>query len=120
MYHCKYCVAKFIEHIEDEVKRFYTAFPQQPMTELTDLLKREHEDAEKCHICLKEFINPENRSVRDHFHHTGLYPGASHNDHNQKYRIPDHISIVFHNLIGHDAHLLIKELGKKLTNNILE
>ena len=48
----------FLEHIEDEVKRLHATFPQQPMTELTDMLKREHEAAEKCHICLKEFIIP--------------------------------------------------------------
>lgn len=31
---------------------------------------------------------------------------------NLKYWIPDHISIVFHKLSGHDAYLLIKELRK--------
>ena len=44
---------KFVEHIEEEVKRLYAIFPQQPMIELTDVLKREHEAAEKCHICVK-------------------------------------------------------------------
>ena len=51
-------------------------FPQQPMTELTDVLKKGYEAAEKCHICLKEFHNPENRHVRDHCHQKGLYRGA--------------------------------------------
>ena len=37
------------------VRRLYATFPQEPMTELTDILKREHEAAEKCRICLKEF-----------------------------------------------------------------
>ena len=36
---------KFVEYIEEVVKRLYTTFPQQPMTELTDVLKREHEAA---------------------------------------------------------------------------
>ena len=36
------------------------------MTKLTDESKREHEAAEKCHICLKEFNSPRNRKVRDH------------------------------------------------------
>ena len=34
MYHGKGCVEKFIEHIEDEVKRLYASFPQQPMVVL--------------------------------------------------------------------------------------
>ena len=48
MYRGKDCVGgKFVEHIEDEVKRLYETFPQQPTTELTDVMKREHEVAEK-------------------------------------------------------------------------
>ena len=44
---------KFVEYLEEEVRRLYATFPQQLMTELTDVLKREHEAAEKCHIYLK-------------------------------------------------------------------
>ena len=38
------------------------------MTELTDVLKKEYEVAEKCHICFKEFNNHEHRKIRDHCH----------------------------------------------------
>ena len=62
-----------IEYIEEEVKRLYATFPQQPMTELTDMLKKEHKAAEKYHICLNKFNDPRNRKVRDHCHNTGLY-----------------------------------------------
>ena len=68
MYRGKNCVEMFIENVEDEVKRFYATFPQQPMTKLTDMLKREYKAAEKCHICLREFNNPECRKVRNHCH----------------------------------------------------
>ena len=81
------------------------------------MLKREHEAAEKCHICLKEFNDPRNRKVRHHCHYTGLYRGAAHNNCNLKYRIPDYIPIVFHNLSGYDAHLFIKELGRKFNKD---
>ena len=108
---------KFVEYIEEEVKRLYETFPRQPMTKLTDVLKREHETAEKCHVCLKEFNDPKNGKVRDHCHYTGLYQGAAHNNCNLTYRIPDHISIVFHNLSGYDAHLFIKELGRRFNKN---
>ena len=38
---------------------------------------------------------------------------VAHNNCNLKYRIPDHIPIMYHNLSGYDAHLFIKELGRK-------
>ena len=108
---------KFVKYIEEEVKRLYETFSRQSMTKLTDVLKREHEAAEKCHICLKEFNDPRNRKVRHHCHYTGLYRGAAHNNCNLKYRIPDYIPIVFHNLSGYDAHLFIKELGRRFNKN---
>ena len=118
MYQGEDCAEKFVEYIEEEVKRLYETFPRQPMTKLTDVLKREHKTGEKCHICLKEFNDPKNRKVRDHCHQTGFYLGAAHNNWNLKYRIPDHIVVVmFHNLSGYDAHLFIKELGKKFNKN---
>ena len=106
---------KFVECIE--VKWLYKTFPRQPMTGLSDTLKREHRAAEKCHICLKEFNDPSNRKVRDHCHYIGLYRGAAHNNCELKYRIPDYIPIVFHNLSGYDAHLFIKELGRRFNKN---
>ena len=39
MYRGKDCVEKFVEYTEEEVKRLYTTFPQQPMTRLTDSRK---------------------------------------------------------------------------------
>ena len=33
-----------------------------------------------------------------------------------RYRIPSYIPVVFHNLLGYDAHLFIKELGTKSSN----
>ena len=119
MYRGKDCVEKFVEYIKEEVKRLYTTFPQQPMTRLTDESKREYKAVKKCHVCLKGFNDPRNRKVRDHCHYTGEYQGAAHNNCNLKYKIPDHIPIVFHNLSGYDAHLFIKELGRKF-NKVLE
>ena len=117
MYQDKDCVEEFVEYIEEEVKWLYATFPQQPMTELTDALKRKHKASEKSHICLKEFNDPKNKKVRGHCHYTGLYRGAAHNDCNLKNKIPGHISIVFYNLSGYDAHLFIKELGRRFNKN---
>ena len=97
MYRGKGCVEKFVEYIEEEVKQLYTTFSQQPMIKLTDVLKREHKAAEKCHICLKRFNDPKNKKVRDHCHYTGEYRRAAHSNCNLKYKIPDYIPIAFHN-----------------------
>ena len=59
------CVEKFVEYIEEEVKRLHETFLKQPVIKLTDVLKREHEAAEKCHVCLVEFNDLKNRKVRD-------------------------------------------------------
>ena len=87
MYRGKDCVEKFVEYLQEEAKKLYSIFPQQPMIELTDVLKREHKEAKNCNICFKEFNDPQNRKVRDHCHYTGLYRGAAHNNCNLKYRI---------------------------------
>ena len=117
MYRGKDCVKMFVEYTEEEVKRLYTTFPQQPMTRLTYESKREHKAAEKCDICRKGFNDQRNKKVRDHCHYTGEYRGATHNNWNLKYKIPDHIPIVFHNLSVYDAHLFIKELGRKFNKD---
>ena len=117
MYRGKDCVEKFVEYTEEDVKQLYETFPRQPMTKLTDVLKREHEAAEKCHICLNGFNDPRNKKVRDHCNYTGEYRGAAHNNCNLKYKILDHIPIVFHNLSGYDAHLFIKKLGRKFNKD---
>ena len=117
MYRGKDCVENFVEYIEDEVKGLYEKFPRQLMRKLADVLKREHEAAEKCHVCFKEFNDPRNREVRDHCQYTGLYRWAAHNNCNLKYLIPDYIPIVFRNLSGYDAHLFIKELEKRFNKN---
>ena len=82
VYRGKDCVENFVEHIEEEIKRLYSTFPQQPMIELTNVLKREQKDVKNCHICLKEFNGPQNRKVS---HYTGVYRGAAYNNFNLKY-----------------------------------
>ena len=90
-------------------------FPQKKMDPLTDGEWVEYKQATVCHICLKEFDigDKKNYKVRDHCHYTGKYRGAAHNNCNLKYKVPSYIPIVFHNLSGYDAHLFIRELGKK-------
>ena len=106
------CAEKFCDYIENEVKRLYHMFPMKPMKPLTYEQWREFNKATKCHIFFKKFqeFNPK---VRDHCHYAGQYQGPAHRNCNLRYRIPSFISIVVHNLSGYDAHLFIRELGKK-------
>ena len=87
-------------------------FPEKPMNHLTREEWREFNKAMKCHICFKEFEELDHK-VRDHCHYTGQYQGPAHRNCNLRYEIPLYIPIVFHNLSGYDAHLFIRELGKK-------
>ena len=84
------------------------------MEPLTKSQLKEYDRATKCHICFKPF-NEKKRKVRDHCHYTGLYRGAAHSSCNLKYKIPNYVPVVFHNLAGYDAHLFIRELSKYMT-----
>ena len=88
-YRRKDCIERFVDHIEAEVKRLHSLVPEQPMIPMTEVLKREYEEASTCHICMKPFDDPEkNWKVCDHCHYTRLYRGAAHNNCNLKYKNP--------------------------------
>ena len=105
------CVSKFCETIIAEAKRLYKSATKKPMDKLTKEQTVEFITAKECHICFKKF-SPKDKKIRDHCHYTGKYRGAAHSSCNLRYRIPDYILAVFHNLAGYDAHLFIKELEK--------
>ena len=86
------------------------------MPELTDVLRKEHKAAEKCH---KDLNNPGNRKVRGKCHYISLYRGAANNNCNLKHQTPDHMHILVHNLSGDDTHLFMKKVKKKLSGMIL-
>ena len=50
--------------------------------------------------------------VRDHYHVTGKYRGATHWSCNVNLKMTKKIPVIFHNLKGHDSHLIFKELSK--------
>ena len=104
------CVEKFCEKIISDAKRLYRSYLEVPMLPLTKSQLKKHKKATKCHICFKDF--GEKGKVRDHCHYTGLYRGAAHFGCNLRYKIPNYIPVVFHNLAGYDAHLFIRELAK--------
>ena len=113
LYRGKDCVEKFCKHIVNEAKRLYQSYPEVPMKPLMRAQKREHLSTKSCHICLKK-LSIDSVKVRDHCHFTGEYRGAAHNICNLRYKVPNYIPVVFHNLSGYDAHLFIQELGKHI------
>ena len=108
------CVERFCEKIISEAKRLYSSFPEVPMLPLTKSQLKKQKTAKECHICFKEF--KDKGKVGDHCHYTGVYRGAAHFGCNLRYKIPNYIPIVFHNLAGYDAHLFIRELAKYTTD----
>ena len=111
-YRSRDCSSKFCETIIAEAKRLNESVPKKPMDKLTKEQNVEFVTAKECHICFKKFSSKD-RKVRDHCHYTGKYRGAAHSSCNLRYRIPDYIPVVFHNLAGYDTHLFIKELAKR-------
>ncbi|XP_050509169.1 uncharacterized protein LOC126886339 [Diabrotica virgifera virgifera] len=69
------------------------------------------EDAINCHICERDFT-PTDTIVRDHSHLTGHFRGFSHNACNLNYKNWFVIPVFIHNLMGYDAHMLIRDLSK--------
>ena len=80
---------------------------------LTKSQIKSYNKAKTCHICFNPFKNGDtNRKVRDHCHYSGKYRGAAHSLRNLQYKVPSYIPVVFHNLVGYNAHLFIRELSK--------
>ena len=110
LYRGKDCVRKFCEHVIGEARHLYQSFPEKPMESLMKAQWKDYKCMGSCHIYVKPFKEG-NRKVRDHCHYSGIYRGATHSLCNLQYKIPSYIPVVFHNLLGYDAHMFIKELA---------
>ena len=111
LYKGKDCIEKFCDYIRQEAHRLYHMFPEKPMDPSTKKQWKKYKCSTICHICFKPF-NSKEPKVRDHCHYTGRYREPTHSLCNLKYRLPSYIPVIFHNLLGYDAHLFIKEFGK--------
>ena len=102
---------KFVEWLETDVKEIVN-IPEKRMIFGKEEAEQYNKET-KCCICKGEFKEDDdkNKKVRDHCHFTGKYRGTAHNSCNLKYRKPNFIPVVFHNLSGYDSHLFIKNLG---------
>ncbi|XP_068084002.1 uncharacterized protein [Anabrus simplex] len=101
----------FMKMLERDVVRLgHILNTEIPMKPLTEAELQQHESATNCSICGKEFLENDPK-VFDHDHLTGLYRFPAHNSCNLKYKIPEFIPVILHNLSGYDSHFIIKEFG---------
>ena len=106
------CVKKFIACILDEYeyckkicKNFFNKSLIMSAKE-EEMLK----NACSCWICGRLFDLMDEK-VRDHCHISGKFRGAAHFSCNANFKISKKVPVVFHNLKGHDGHLIMKELS---------
>ena len=64
-----------------------------------------------CCICEK-LIDDDDEKVRDHFHVTGRFRGASHWSCNINLQLTKKVPVIFHNLRGYGSHLIFDKLKK--------
>ena len=112
LYKGKDCIEKFYNYVKEEAKRLNHMFPEKPMDPSTKAEVKLHRRMKECHIYYKKCTRKDPK-VRDHCHYTEKYRGPMHKTCNLMYKIPPYIPVVFRNLSSYDAHLFIKELGKK-------
>ena len=58
-----------------------------------------------CHICNEELGKDR---VRDHCHLTGMFRAVAHEICNLKYKVPNFVPVIFHNLSGSIVTYLLK------------
>ena len=63
-----------------------------------------------CWICEK-LIDNDDEKGRDHFHVTRKFRGAAHWSCNINLQLTKKGPVIFHNLRGHDSHLIFNELN---------
>ncbi|XP_065181872.1 uncharacterized protein LOC135812433 isoform X1 [Sycon ciliatum] len=95
---------------EEEEERIKDDLVERDMI-ITEQQQGEFRNASECWACHRPLGDDR---VRDHDHIMGLYRGAAHASCNLKMRIvrdTQIIPVIFHNLKGYDAHLLISSIG---------
>ena len=98
----------FVEKLQKVTNKIYNDFYRRPIPlRLTRDEQKLFDEAKICHICSKEL---QNDKVRDHCHFTGKYRGAAHRNCNLQCKKPLVLPVIFHNLQGYDAHLLLNNL----------
>ena len=92
-------------------------FERKKMLPLTKKELKSHEDAKEWYICGKRIQkiskNIKYRKIRDYCHYSGKYRGAASSICNLKFKVPNEIPAVFHNMSNYDYNFIIKELANE-------
>ena len=100
----------FVETLQEEMRKIHKMFNFSKKLIFTEEDEKDSEKATCCWICREEF--GKERKVRDHCHLTGKFRSAAHENCNLQFKKLKFTPVVFHNLLGYDSHLFIKNLGK--------
>lgn len=124
-------IKKFINKLDYETVQIQKRLKNVVPMKLTPEEEEQFKNETICYICEKELgtrtitVNGKDKqirnAVRDHDHITGKYRGCAHNGCNLNFQNRGQIPIVFHNLRGYDAHLIMQEVGntKKNLRNVI-
>ena len=74
-------------------------------------VERGFQSSKKCLICNKLFAAGDDK-VGDYDHVTGIYRASFHCSCNTNLKLTKRVPVKFHNLKGHESHLIMQEIGK--------
>ena len=100
------------EHAENIID-----FERKKILPLTKKELKSHGDAKEWYICGKRIQKISKsikyRKIRDYCHYSGKYRGAAYSICNLKFKVPNKIPVVFHNVSNYDYNFIIKELANE-------
>jgi hypothetical protein len=102
---------KLIEKLEEWARYVYDHTQNAIRMSPADWIR--HRLTKTCHICNKPFAEGETKTA-DHDHAGGAfnYRGPAHKSCNLSFKLTQNIPVVFHNLTGYDAHIIVKAIAR--------
>lgn len=104
------CMEKFMKQLRIYTKKFQKVISiVRPMNPLTPQEIQYCRTAKDCHICNKP-LNKDETPHLDHCHISRRFRGLAHPKCNLRYRLPNVLPVLFHNLSNYDAPFVLKAL----------
>ena len=112
IYRGKDCVDKFVDEFLSEYEYCKSIMRNHFNKNLIMSMEEEKvfQKANKCWICGKLFELIDEK-VRDHCHISSKFRGAAHFSCVANFKVSKKVPVVFHNLKGHDGHLIMRGLS---------
>ena len=111
---------RFFKDLKEHATKIIN-YVKKEMVPLTDKEPKSYKKQKVYYICKKGFNTDKNyknalklyHKVRDHWHYTRKYRGASQSICDLRYKTQKEIPVVFHNGSTYDYHFIINELSNK-------